>query len=120
MRTNKMVLGARGEQLAVEYLEKRGVTIIARNVHTPYGELDLLGFLDETLIVFEVKTRRTGTYGYPEDSISATKRQHLMASAQAYIQDHPELPDQWRIDVIAINLNPGQKPEFEWFENAVF
>src|SRR5512142_330907 len=114
MRTNKMALGTKGEQLAAEYLSERGVSIIARNIRTQYGELDLIGFHSEILVFFEVKTRRTDTYGYPEESISATKRAHLTASAQAYVQDHPELPVDWRIDVIAINLTQGQKPKIEW------
>ncbi len=119
MRSNKMALGRRGELLAAEFLAKQGVSIIARNIRTPYGELDLIGFHAETLVFFEVKTRRTDTYGYPEESVSATKRDHLIASAQAFIQDHPELPRDWRIDVVAIRLYPGQMPVFEWFENAV-
>ncbi len=119
MRTNRMALGTKGEQLAVKYLSERGVSVIARNVRTLYGELDLIGFHAEALVFFEVKTRRTDTYGYPEDSISAAKREHLTASAQAYVQDHPDLPGQWRIDVIAIKLSPGKRPEIEWFENAV-
>ncbi len=119
MRTPKMALGTRGEQLAAEYLAEHGVSIIARNVRTPYGELDLVGLQSGNLVFFEVKTRRTDTYGYPEESISASKRAHLAASAQAFVQDHPDLPGDWRIDVIAINLNSGQKPSIEWFENAV-
>ena len=119
MPNTKIELGKRGENLAAEFLIARGFSIIARNVRTPYGELDLVGFQPETLVIFEVKTRRTDTYGFPEDAISTTKRAHLMASAQAFIQDHPELPGNWRIDVIAINLRPDKKPEIEWFENAV-
>jgi putative endonuclease len=119
MGVDKKVLGTRGEQLAADYLAERGVSIIARNARTPYGELDLIGFHAEILVFFEVKTRRTDTYGYPEESISSTKREHLAASAQAFVQGHPELPNQWRIDVIAIYMKRGQKPEFEWFENAI-
>ncbi len=119
MRNSKIELGKRGENLAAEYLVKRGFSIISKNVRTPYGELDLIGVQSGTLVIFEVKTRRTDTYGYPEDAISMTKRAHLIDSAQAFIQDHPELPATWRIDVIAINLRPGKRPEIEWFENAV-
>ncbi len=119
MRTYKMALGKRGEQLAKEYLAQKGVSIFASNVRTPYGELDLVGFQGELLVFFEVKTRRTKTFGYPEESITAAKREHLVASALAFIQEHPELPCQWRIDVISILLNLGRTPEFEWFENAV-
>ena len=119
MRNSKIELGRRGENLAAEYLAERGFSIIAKNVRTPYGELDLIGLQSGALVIFEVKTRRTDTYGFPEDAVSATKRAHLIDSAQAFIQDHPELPGNWRIDVIAINLRPGLKPEIEWFENAV-
>ena len=119
MRNSKIELGRKGENLAAEYLAERGFSIIAKNVRTPYGELDLIGLQSGALVIFEVKTRRTDTYGFPEDAVSATKRAHLIDSAQAFIQDHPELPGNWRIDVIAINLRPGLKPEIEWFENAV-
>src|SRR5512146_2755665 len=119
MQNRKREIGVNGERMAAEYLAERGVTIIARNARTPYGELDLVGFQSGVLVFFEVKTRRTNTYGNPEDSVSSVKRKHLVDSAQAFVQDHPELPASWRIDVIAINIKPGQKPEIEWFENAV-
>jgi putative endonuclease len=119
MAKNKKVLGNWGENLAESYLIARGISILGRNVRTKYGELDIVGTCNGLTVIFEVKTRKTDTFGYPEDSISRSKRNHLIASAEAYLQDHPELPDQWRIDVIAIQVKPGINPEIEWFENAV-
>jgi putative endonuclease len=51
-------LGALGEQLAAAHLERLGFTILARNVRTRYGEIDLIVFDGCTLIFAEVKTRR--------------------------------------------------------------
>ncbi len=119
MQNKKRALGITGEHLAAEYLAGQGVSIIARNVRTGYGELDLIGYHAGILVIFEVKTRRSDTYGFPEDSVSTIKRQHLISSAEEFIQKHPELPSTWRIDVIAIKMRPDQSPEIEWFENAV-
>jgi|ERR1035437_7452420 putative endonuclease len=119
MSKRKVKLGNWGESLAAEYLSSRGVMILARNVRTKYGELDLVGRLEGLTVIFEVKTRRTDTFGFPEDAISQVKRQHLVASSESYIQDHPELPDEWRIDIVAIRLKAGANPEIEWFENAI-
>jgi putative endonuclease len=51
-------LGARGEQLAAEHLERLGFCILARNVRTSHGEIDLIAFDGRTLVFVEVKARR--------------------------------------------------------------
>jgi putative endonuclease len=112
-------LGKSGESLAADYLSAHGVSIIARNARNQYGELDVVGCIEGMTVIFEVKTRKTDTYGNPEDAISRIKRQHLINASQAFILEHPELPAEWRIDVIAIRLFPGSQPEIKWFVNAV-
>ena len=68
----------------------------------------------------EVKARATPTFGYPEEAVNLRKQTHLLASAQYYMQAHPELDGDWRIDVIAIQrLFPGKPPVITHFENAV-
>ena len=135
MKTSRQVLGSWGESLAADYLSQRGYKILERNVRTPYGEIDLVARQDiekssqsrpyarasEGVIVFvEVKTRSSTTYGMPEQSITARKRDHMIASAQAYLQDHPKLGDDWRVDVIAIQReSPKNPPVITHFENAL-
>ena len=126
-------LAAWGEDQAASFMQEKGYRVVARNVRTPYGEIDLvaqLDFADEiarcdhlsstSLTVFvEVKTRRASGFGYPEMSVTAKKRVHLLDSAQAYLQLHPELAGDWRIDVIAIRLKGSEdSPEILHFENA--
>ena len=118
----RQTLGRWGETLAAGYLEMLGYTILERNVRTAYGEIDLVarGSGEAVTVFVEVKTRRSGAYGLPEQSVNAAKRAHLLAAAQAYILAHPELPGDWRIDVIAIRSGPDQNsPEITHFENAI-
>ena len=120
MNTNRKIrVGRRGEDLAVTFLTERGVKILGRNIRSRYGEIDIVGILEEQLVFFEVRTRTSATLGYPEDSINTRKREHMAAAAEAYIQANPALKNEWRIDVLAVELNPKTPPRIEWFENAV-
>jgi putative endonuclease len=51
-------LGRLGEQMAAAHLERLGFAIVARNVRTRYGEIDLIAFDGTALVFAEVKTRR--------------------------------------------------------------
>jgi putative endonuclease len=107
-------LGKWGEQLAAVFLEKKGYQILARNVYTPYGEIDLIASLKNVgcphgeneplgMIVFcEVKTRRSRTFGFPEISITPKKLEHMRHSVEYYINQHAEMGDTWRLDVISV------------------
>lgn len=119
----KQALGRWGEEQAARYLEGLGYHILARNLRTPYGEIDLVAYWEEdnnpplTLFV-EVKTRRSRTFGYPEVSVSPIKQEHFRAAVQHFIQAHPEMRGDWRIDVIAVESYVSQSPQITHFENA--
>ncbi len=67
----------------------------------------------------EVKTRTSLRYGLPEEAITPKKMEHMQAAAQAYIQSHPEMGGDWRVDVISIFRCPSGEPEIIHFENAL-
>ena len=118
--TRKQDVGRWGERLAEQVLRERGYEIIARNERTPYGELDLVARYREVIVFVEVKTRTSSSFGLPEEAITARKRQHLVESAEHFLQQRPELEGDWRVDVIAIQGKPGQvDAQIEWFENAI-
>jgi putative endonuclease len=127
MTGRRKELGNWGEDLAANYLASKGFLILGRNVRTPYGEIDLIARLPgkspterDVLAFVEVKTRATASFGFPEESVNLRKHPHLLSSAQHYMQEHPELEGDWRIDVIAIErLNPGRPLVITHFENAV-
>jgi putative endonuclease len=96
---------------------QKGCEIIARNMRTPYGEIDLVVKQGETIIFVEVKTRTSNRMGLPEESITSKKREHMIACAEHYAAEH-EI-DRWQIDVISIEGKPGTEPIVTYFENAI-
>jgi putative endonuclease len=116
----RQAVGGWGEKRAAAFLSQKGYTLLASNVRTPYGEIDLLARQGQVLVFVEVKTRTSSAFGSPEEAVTPKKRAHLIQSAQAYLQAHPEVEDDWRIDVIAIRrLGRGRAEEIIHFENAV-
>lgn len=98
-------LGQWGEKVASLQLEAAGYTIVERNWRCRNGEIDLIARDGETVVFVEVKTRRGRDFGAPEEALTPRKAQKLLALGQQYIVDH-ELDDvNWRIDLVAVELD---------------
>ncbi len=112
-------IGNLGEKIAADFLADLGYQQLDANFNTPYGELDLV-FLDQDMIVFvEVRSRTSNTYGTPESSITAVKLERVQNAALLWLEAHPESVDDWRIDVVAVLLNPqGDPKDIQHFINA--
>lgn len=93
-----------GEDIACDYLLKRGYKIIERNFRKKYEEIDIVATHGSTLAFIEVKTRKSDSFGTPLEGISPFKVWHLVALAQFYKLTHKNLPDDMRIDAIGIVL----------------
>lgn len=112
--------GKQGELLALKFLKKKGYHILDTNYRTRYGEIDIIGKRKNSLVFFEVRTKKNLSYGYPEESISAKKASHLRNAAYYYIRTHDNLPEFWRIDFIAVELDDKMKARrIELVESAV-
>jgi putative endonuclease len=98
-------------------LASHGHELIATNVRTPFGEIDLVAQLGDITVFVEVKTRSSNRLGVPEESVTPRKQQHMLAAAEHYAAEH-EI-DHWQIDVIAVEGKPGTKPVITHFENAI-
>lgn len=94
-------LGAAGELRARRYLEARGYRFVAANYRTRYGELDLVMRHHGTVVFVEVKTRRGGRQGAPEEAVTVRKLTHTIRAAEAYCQ-RCGYRGPWRIDVVAL------------------
>ena len=117
MSNRNQKIGGWGESVAAKFLEERGYSVLARNVRTPYGEIDIVAGKNGFTVFVEVKTRTSSSLGPPEISVTPRKQEHMRASAEHYAQEH-EI-DYWQIDVIAVEGKPGERPEFTHFENAI-
>ncbi len=120
MRSSRKQVGAWGEQLAAEKLRRNGYEILAQNYFTPYGEIDLIARKEGQVIFVEVKTRTSEDFGLPEEAVSERKKEHILQSIDHYLQEHPEIECDWRVDVAAIQRVRGSgEAEIVWFENAL-
>ena len=108
-----------GERAAAAWLEARGYRVIARNVRTRYGEIDLVARLGALVIFVEVKSRTGNRFGHPAEAIVSSKRRRLSGLAAMCLQrlglDHCAV----RFDVIAVHLDPdGSVREVEHIPDA--
>ena len=67
----------------------------------------------------EVKTRTSQSFGYPEEAVTPRKQINMVSAAQHYLQEHPDLDLDWRIDVISIERYPDRAPIIHHFDNAL-
>jgi putative endonuclease len=119
MRTQKQIVGRWGEKIAAEYLEKKGFTVVERNVRAAHGEIDIVARKEELLVFVEVRTRASHSFSYPEDTVTLRKKAYLLVAAEEYLLLHPETGDTWQFDLIAVEGSPGGNPQIEHFENIL-
>ncbi len=110
--------GQRYEAAAEAWLQEQGLQPLARNFTSRGGELDLVMREGDTLVFVEVRFRKSDRFGSPVESVTFSKQQKLLRTAQLYLLAHP----QWRahpcrFDIIA--ARPGECGlQFEWIKNA--
>ena len=99
-----------GETAARLHLTKLGYRVLDTNFRTREGEVDIVAMDGDAFVFVEVKTRRGRTFGLPEEAITPSKATHLIAAARTYLEQ-VEAPDaDWRIDVVAVELDRRGKP----------
>lgn len=112
-------LGALGERLAMEYLQKKGYTILESNYVYDKAELDIIAQMEqETIVVVEVKTRNSSVFGDPQSFVSPGKIKQLVKAANEYIISNA-LDVEVRFDIIAVLKNKTTE-QIEHFENAFY
>ena len=113
-------LGHLGEDYACQWLRQRNWKILARNWRSRFGELDIIALDPEATLVFvEVKTRRTGRFGSPEQAVGPRKQTHLRRAAVQWLISHDRDPGArhrgTRFDVISLSVksDPGRSMHSE-------
>jgi putative endonuclease len=103
IRTGKL-----GENLAVAYLQKAGYRILAQNYRCLYGEVDIIVQDGEVIVFVEVKSRRSETFGEPQEAVGVEKQKKLSRIAMHYLQQQQMEARNARFDVIAVKLSPDE------------
>lgn len=107
-------LGVNAENIASEYLRQQGLTLITSNYQCRYGEIDLIMRDGKTLVFVEVRLRTAVSFGGAAMSITISKQQKLIRTAEYYLQQHGNT--NCRFD--AVLMNKVSIENIEWIQNA--
>ena len=111
--SRKQEQGRAWEDMALAYLERRGLVLVEANFRCKLGEIDLILRDGATLVFVEVRQRAAGAPVSAAASIGPAKIRRIIRAAQVYLQRFQRLPP-CRIDVVAID---GM--QLEWLRNAI-
>lgn len=95
-------LGALGEELAAQWYVVSGYQLLDRNWRCSDGEIDLVCRKGDTLVVCEVKTRRSSAFGSPAEAVTAAKRARLRRLAARWLREHNVRCGYVRFDVASV------------------
>jgi len=111
---DRRLSGSLAENSACAFLEANGFTIVARNFQRRVGELDVVARAGELLIVAEVRTRASDSFGGAAASVGRAKQRRIAATAALFLQQHRELRQcAVRFDVIVV-----RDGACEWIKHA--
>ncbi len=105
-------IGYFGEKLAQNYLKRKGYKIIEANVKTSYKEIDIIARQKDMLVFVEVKTRTSQSFGKANEGIGYYKLQNLKKAITYYLSRNDKFNQNFRLDLIAIDINRYTKTAY--------
>ncbi|RMF95541.1 MAG: YraN family protein [Gammaproteobacteria bacterium] len=114
--------GRRAEQLALAFLRRRGLRLVARNFSCRLGEIDLIMRAGACLVFVEIRYRRDSRRMTPAETIGPAKQRRILRTAQYFLQCHPRYAAlALRFDLVALS-GPLERVTLSWqrgiFEDA--
>ncbi len=116
VNNDRQLLGRAGEERVIAWYLDLGFSLVDRNWRDGRrGEVDLVFHRDQLIVICEVKTRRTDTFGDGLEAVTADKQRRLRRLAWAWMAAHREKIAELchssnvdlRIDVAAVRLGKG-------------
>ena len=123
MTVARQRLGRRAEDLVADRLRRRGWRIVARNVRTRSGEIDLIALDGSTLVFVEVKAGRSGAEAGPErpaHAVGPRKQLRLRRLAREWLAERrgPSGVSGYRFDVVGVSFGPDGLADVDHIRNA--
>jgi putative endonuclease len=110
--------GAASEQLAVQYLQARGLLVLARNLRCKAGELDLVCLDRQVLAIVEVRQRGSAVFGGALGSVTWRKQRKIIRAARFFLQRQPRWHSHvMRFDVLALEGLPAGAHRIVWIQD---
>jgi putative endonuclease len=112
----RRAVGDYGERLAVRELERQGLRVLDRNWRCREGEIDIVAWHRDVLVICEVKTRTSDRYGTAVEAITPEKAARLRRLGTAWAQAHALPGQRLRIDVMAVLVARRSQPVVTHYE----
>lgn len=111
-------LGKAGEEVALKYLKRKKFKIIKKGFRLYKGEIDVIAYDRKTLVFIEVKTRRSRSFGLPEESVTTAKQRKIKKIAQGFMAFNNLENVECRFDVISLILKKNDGYSICHFKDA--
>ena len=123
MKTDRAVVGRRGEEEATRYLSRLGHRILARNWRGGHLELDVITLTGSELHFVEVKSRVAPVMAEPQRNVGRDKQRRMVAAAQAFLhgESRKDLPADLEVffDVMSVIFYwTGAEYDIEYYPKA--
>lgn len=113
-----------------EYLQRQGLTPVAKNYQCRCGEIDLIMKDHDTLVFIEVRYRQSSHFGLAFETVNAKKQQKIVKTARYYLHRY-QLTENIgsRFDVLGIQPRSSVQElqtartrdlQFSWIQNAFY
>ena len=117
MYKDRKELGRQGEQIAADFLSRRGYKIVEKNFSKPWGEIDLIAEKEGTLRFVEVKavSREISATGSlrevdyrPEELVDRRKLLKVARTATLYMEQKKDTRE-YQIDVVGVIMDERKR-----------
>lgn len=113
------ITGVKGEELALEYLLKKGYILVEKSWRFKHKEVDIIMKDEDVLVFVEVKTRSDDYFGNPEEFVNKRKQKYLIQAAEYFIESIG-FEGQSRFDIISVLILPENDIKIEHFKEAFY
>ncbi len=117
-RLNKIQLGSWGEEVAKNFLEKKGYRYFKKNVRIGRGELDLIFGDKNVMVIVEVKTKSGRNYGDPGEMVDMKKIRQIEFLVETMLRRSGRENIVWRLDVVGVVGDGIRVKEIMHYENV--
>jgi putative endonuclease len=119
MHTDRAAIGKSAEDLAVEFLEQQGLVVLLRNYRRRGGELDVVARDGDVLVIGEVRTRSSDSFGGAAASVDGWKQHKIIRAATLLLQQRKDFARmRVRFDVLVVHDAATPGAHVEWIKHA--
>lgn len=117
MHKNNVEKGKKGEDVAVEYLKRKGHTIVERNYYTRYGEIDIISLFKSEYHFNEVKYISGNFLNDPLEKLTREKIRRFTTTVEFYLSKNNLHEKEYSIDFIGLTKKDDGKVHLKYIEN---